>query len=143
MRTAAAFGIAIALVSPVVLWAVSPNEKAADAASLKYYSVTYNVADLPVWRIKGKAAPDFAPDLLTKYLRKTIDPKSWSNGAEIRPQAAQASLVISQTRANHKSISHAIDSFREDHAGEFREVGLAVPPVNVGDFVPLFPRPDR
>jgi hypothetical protein len=137
MKTVAAFGIAIALVSPIVLWAVTPHRNADDAASPKYYSISYNVSDLPVWRIKGNAAPQFAPDLLTKYLRETIDPKSWSNGAEMRPETSRASLVISQTEENHTSISKAIGSFRGDHAGEFREVGLAVPPTNVGDFGPM------
>jgi hypothetical protein len=137
MKTVAAVGIAIALVSPVVLWAVNPHRKTDDADSPKYYPLSYNVSDLPVWRIKGNAAPQFAPELLTKYLRETIDPKSWSNGAEFRPEAARASLVISQTAENHECISKAIGSFRGDHAEEFRELSLAVPPTNVGDFGPM------
>jgi hypothetical protein len=137
MKTVAAFGIAIALVSPIVLWAVSHHQNEAAAASPKYYAISYNVSDLAVWRIKANAAPQFAPGLLTKYLRETIDPKSWSNGAELRPEAARASLVISQTAENHTSISKAIDSFRGDHAGEFRELSFTVPPANVGDFGPM------
>jgi hypothetical protein len=137
MKTVAAVGIAIALVSPVVLWAVSSHRKTDDADSPKFYAMSYNVSDLPVWRIKGNAAPQFAPELLNKYLRETIDPKSWSNGAELRPEAARASLVISQTAENHECISKAIGSFRGDHAGEFRELSLAVPPANVGDFGPM------
>jgi hypothetical protein len=134
MKTVAVFGIAIALVSPIVLWAVSPHQGEADAAAPKCYAISYNISDLPVWRVKGNAAPQFAPELLTRYLRETIDPKSWSNGAELRPEAARASLVISQTQENHTSISKAIDSLRGDHAGESRELSLAVPPANVGDF---------
>jgi hypothetical protein len=120
MKTVAAFGIAIALVSPVVLWAVNPHRNVDDAASPKYYPMIDNVSDLQVWRINGKAAPQFSPDLLTKYLRETVDPKSWSNGAEMHPDAARASFVISQTEENHTSISKVISS-----------------PTNVGDFGPM------
>src|SRR5258705_6657345 len=115
MRTAAAFTVAIALMFPVVLLAVDSSEQSTKSPAAKYYPVTYNISNLPVWRNKGKAAPEFAPELLTKYLRSTIEPQSWTSGAEIRPLGRQASLVISQTDANHKKVSEAINSFRQDN----------------------------
>src|SRR4051794_25080220 len=104
MRTVAAFAIALVTLSPVIVRAVSPRDPTTEQAAPKYYPVTYNVSDLPVWRNKGKGSPEFAPELLTKYLRTTIDPHSWTAGAEIRPVRQRASLVISQTGANHKKI---------------------------------------
>jgi len=140
MRTAAAFSGAIALAFPVVLLAVDSSEQSTKSATAKYYAITYNISDLPVWRNKGKAAPEFAPELLVKYLRATIEPHSWTSGAEIRPLGRQASLVISQTDANHKKVSEAINSFRQGNPREFREDAGTTPPINVGDFVPTLRR---
>jgi hypothetical protein len=137
MRTIAAFAIALAMLSAVIVRASSPRDQATEGSAPKYYLVTYNVSDLPVWRNKGKVSPEFAPELLTNYLRATIDPHSWSAGAEIRPVRQRASLVISQTGANHKKIREAINSFREANPGEVREVAATSPPLNVGDFVPI------
>jgi hypothetical protein len=141
MRTSAASAVTIALVFPVVLWAVNPKEQSTESAAAKYYPTTYNISDLPVWRNKGKASPEFAPEILMKYLRATIEPQSWSTGAEIKPLGRTASLLISQTKANHKKISEAIDSFREDNPREITE-HVATPPVNVGDFGPTLGRPE-
>jgi hypothetical protein len=139
MRTAAAFSVAIALIFPVVLLAVDSSEQSTKSPAAKY-PVTYNISNLPVWRNKGKAAPEIAPELLTKYLRSTIEPQSWTSGAEIRPLGRQALLVISQTDANHKKVSEAINSFRQDNRREFREDAGTTPPINVGDFVPTLRR---
>jgi hypothetical protein len=88
---------------------------------LELYVITYNISDLPVWRHNGKAAPTFAPELLTKYLRATVDPDSWNAGAEVRPMADKATLVISQSQQNHDKIADAIDSIRDSDPREVKE----------------------
>jgi hypothetical protein len=134
MRIASVFAIAIALLSPVLLFAVNPGAHADATAKTENYLIVYNVSDLPVWRNKGKSAPEFAPDVLVKYLRATVEPKSWAAGAEIRPIVKDASLVICQTQANHEKVSAAIKSFRANDARETDEHVSATPPVDVGDF---------
>jgi hypothetical protein len=121
MKTAFAFAIAIALMSPVLLLAVKPIEHSTEKPDAKLYPITYNISDLPVWRINDKGAPEYAPDLLLTYLRVTVDPKSWNTGADIRPLPKQASLVVCQSEANHKAISEAINSFRKGD-GEVHQV---------------------
>ena len=134
MRTAVALAIIVGF--PVMLFAVTPNEQSTEVKRPILYPLTYNVSDLPVWRNKGKAAPEFAPEMLMKYLRATIEPQSWSSGAdgaEMKPIVRTASLVISQTAANHEKIAEVIDSFRSAHPGEVAEC-VVKPPLNVGDF---------
>src|SRR5258708_27775504 len=57
MRNSAASAVTIALVFPVVLWAVNPKEQSTESAAAKFYPTTYNISDLPVWRNKGNASP--------------------------------------------------------------------------------------
>jgi hypothetical protein len=119
MRIVVASALAIALLSPVILFAVPKRET---ASAEKIYTINYAVADLPVWRSNLKDAPKFAPEVLTKYLRSTVDPNSWKNGAEIRPFQRNASLVITQTQANHEKIADALHGFRETDPREVEEV---------------------
>jgi beta-mannanase len=119
MKAVAASALAIALVSPLLLFAIPKTET---PPRVKLYQVNYNVADLPVWRSNLKDAPRFAPEVLTTHLRSTIDPASWSNGATIRPFARNASLVIAQSKANHAKIADALKAFRESDPREVEEV---------------------
>jgi hypothetical protein len=122
MRIATASGIAIALVSPVLLLAVNPGERSTDSNDSKLNVRIYNIADLPVWRKGGKNTDsEFGPELLVKYLKLTVDPNSWNTGAAVRTSAKDASLRISQTAANHKKIAAAISSFRLDDPREVEE----------------------
>ena len=116
MRTAVASALGIALLSPVLLFAV-PKHEAAPAKVV----ITYAVADLPVWRTNLKDAPQFAPEVLMTYLRSTVDPASWKAGAEMRPFERNASLVVAQTQANHEKIADALRAFREADPREVEE----------------------
>jgi hypothetical protein len=107
------------MVSPVLLLAAGPQ--VTKKSSPPVYLITYAVADLPVWRNKGDKSPEFAPEVLTTYLRATVDPKSWKKGADIRPFTKQAALVIAQTQANHEKIADALESFRENDPREVTE----------------------
>jgi hypothetical protein len=117
MRIVAASALGIALLSPVLLLAVPKHETAE-----KIYSINYAVADLPVWRTNLKDAPKFAPELLTAYLRSTVDPNSWKTGAEMHPVQRNASLVITQTESNHNKIFEALNLLRDADPREVREV---------------------
>jgi hypothetical protein len=122
MRRVAVLAVAAALVSPVLLLAVNRSERSAESAKPELVVVNYNVADLPVWRTGGKKTDtEFGPEVLIKYIQLTVDPNSWKGDAEIRSFAKNASLVISQTEANHKKVSEAINSFRLAKPGEVQE----------------------
>ena len=117
MRIVVALAFGIALLSPVLLFAVPKHE----AAPAKLCVIPYAVADLPVWRTNLKDAPKFAPELLVTYLQSTVDPASWEAGAQMRPFERNASLVISQTQANHEKIADELRAFREVEPREVEE----------------------
>jgi hypothetical protein len=79
------------------------------------YAVTYDVSDLPVWSGTGKDAK-FSPDVLMSFLRLSVDPNSWSLGAEIRARNLNGKpvFIVAQTEANHEKIADAFESYRED-----------------------------
>jgi beta-mannanase len=118
MRIVAASALVIGLLSPMLLLAVPKHEAASPE---KVYAMTYAVADLPVWRTNLKDAPKFSPEVLTKYLRSTVDPNSWNTGGEIRPNQRTASLVIAQSQSNHEKIADALKAFRETDPHEVEE----------------------
>jgi hypothetical protein len=119
MKKVAALVIVLCIGSSVVLIAAGPENAKNGKAAPVVYAVSYNVADLPVWR--NRVIPEFAPEVLVKYLRSTVDPASWEAGAEIRPFKAKAILIIAQTQPNHEKIADALASFRENDPREFNE----------------------
>lgn len=98
-----------------------PREKPAggeqDRSDAKF-TIVYSVADLAVWRQVKEGAPEFAPSLLIAYIQSTVSPESWTEDQEIRPFVANASLVISQTRANHERIAELLQTFRPKRTSE-------------------------
>ena len=80
-------------------------------------SAVYPIAHLPVWMHQSD---DFDPTLLIDYLKLAVDPASWERGA-ITAHPRTSSLVIRQTRANHRKIQDILATFRRDLPGEQRQ----------------------
>lgn len=76
----------------------------------------YRVADLAVWEPAANGELQFAPDVLISLIRATTSPGT--SQQEIRPFAKNASLVISQTDANHERVARLLDELRTAEPGE-------------------------
>lgn len=112
MKTHGKFVVALGLVLLLAIFASAESK-----ARKVLYPMTYNVSDLPVWRTNGKET-EFAPQVLIKYLQTTVDPQSWKSGAELKADERRASLIISQTQANHGAIADALAEFRTQDVRE-------------------------
>jgi GH25 family lysozyme M1 (1,4-beta-N-acetylmuramidase) len=115
LKNLAITGIAVALISSVTLFAATKSD-----TPEKVYEKVYNITDLAVFRTSPKETK-FAPEILVKYLKSSVDPISWSSVRDIKVLEKEQSLLIAQTQANHEAIATAIDGLRPTHAGEERE----------------------
>ncbi len=111
-----AFSVLVAL---LVLSAALFAAPAKDDKSTPVYSMIYAVSDLPVWQ-KGKDGKECKPDILIMYLKATVDPTSWKKDS-LRADTKSATIVISQTEANHRAIRCALNSFRDQDPREAQE----------------------
>ena len=75
---------------------------------------TYDLADLPVWRVDAKGGAEFDPIILITYVRSTVAPETWADGAVIAADKNKPTrIIVAQTQENHDKISKAINTFRE------------------------------
>ncbi len=77
--------------------------------------MSYDVADLPVWRTKGNGQPTFDPSVLIAHIKHSVDPESWERrgGPAIRQYDDNLSIVISQTEANHRQVRVLLEELRK------------------------------
>lgn len=86
-----------------------------DVADVNYYTVLYDVSDLPAFRRPdGKTAPDF--ESLIEVITKSIKPIAWGGGSdsivEFNAGNLQA-LVVSQTEEVHEEIANLLTNLRK------------------------------
>lgn len=118
MKTVTMSAVAVALFSSLAVFAAAPKQ---EESTQKMLVRVYNVADLPVWRVDLKNPPQFAPQVLLKCLQATVDPQSWNPGGAIKLNEREASLVITQTGANHEQVTRVLDSYRIQDGREVTE----------------------
>ena len=80
------------------------------------YTMTYNVSDLvsPSTGRNGKATADYSG--LINLVTTTVEPQSWGTAGgdcEIAPFETNLSLVISQTKEGHQSVTALFDEVRK------------------------------
>jgi hypothetical protein len=117
----------------LVFWTVAQvpgNADGGESRDNEIIEVTYPVSDLPVWRYGTRVTmkrncdlssekmhegrrtePEFDANRLIAHIRKHVTDDAWDE-MSIVPQPSTASLVIRQTRENHKQIAELLDGFR-------------------------------
>ncbi|MEO1524912.1 MAG: hypothetical protein AAFX06_05720 [Planctomycetota bacterium] len=65
----------------------------------------YTLDGLPVYRVSDSGEPVFDASLLVSHLKQMVDPGSWEKPATITAVPESESLIVSQTRANHRAIA--------------------------------------
>lgn len=91
----------------------------------EFITRVYPVPDLQVWKVRPQGV-QFDADLLVAHVKATVDPQSWRGMAyadpaqaerasgEIRPFERSGSLVVCQTKENHKKIADLLQKMRVD-----------------------------
>ena len=111
-RLAKPVGFLLAAVAIVLSSSSALSEPAEQFDEIKLFGITYRVSDLPVWRSGGEMTPEFDPTVLIFYIKKSVDPGHWKNGAAVQAYNKN-SLLIFQSEENHKQIAAILERFRE------------------------------
>ncbi len=78
----------------------------------KVFTCVYALTDLPVWRIgRDGETKQFDASLVMALVESHVDPQSWKEKAGMSVYPANRSLVISQTRSNHRKIADLLERF--------------------------------
>ena len=78
------------------------------------YTVSYNVADLAVWRPRGKLGLHYDPSVLVALIKSSIAPQSWGTIGDITASEVKGGIAVTQTGENHRQISELISSLRDE-----------------------------
>ena len=91
----------------------------------------YPVPDLQVWKVRPGGV-EFDADLLINHLKSAVAPNSWRSDANPNAEAAieaferNGSLVICQTKENHRAVADVLSELRGHDEAE-KEASVSAP----------------